>query len=424
MQLHDIAKLLGLQGVRILSNHYIRANDGDIEEVQIHLEPLTPKQSCPCCGSDDVIKRGSNGHRKINHLKIGITPCVLIVPSIKLECKTCSATYSHTYAFVEGKEQYTALFKAHVYEIAVGSTVEHSAFVTQTPYSTAERFFKEIAQKVVQCTMEKVQKQASETPKLIMGLDDFAIRKGHNYNTGFHDLRGESLIGIAEGRTLEELGSYMEKNPQITALNPFAIVLDLARGYHSFAATFFPEAIRVADRFHVNGYIMEALNEIRRRVGRDLDTASRTNLNRQKHLLNKRNDSLNAEQLEKLKTLLDYSDELAYAYDLKEQLIDWYDCSFNYQSACYGFKRWLANGHKLGIPEIENALKTFENWQAEILNYHKCPFTNGIVEGRNGKIKSIQRRHFFLRNRIFYETLCFIECNRAVAREQFKLLWA
>jgi hypothetical protein len=54
-----------------------------------------------------------------------------------------------------------------------------------------------------------------------MGIDDFAIRKGHNYNTGLHDLRGESFLGIAKGRTLPELRAYMEKSPQIACLKPF-----------------------------------------------------------------------------------------------------------------------------------------------------------------------------------------------------------
>jgi len=416
--LQDIVKIMGLQGVRATEIHYIH-QDNEIVEMQVRVVPLERIQNCPCCHCSKVIRKGIENNKKITHLNMGLVPCVLIVPSIKLKCKNCEANFAYTYEFVEGKERYTKAFKAQIYHIAIGSTVEHSANLTGTPYSTVERFFKEIAQKVAESTVKQVQDTALESNKLILGIDDFAIRKGHNYNTGIHDLRGESLIGIAEGRTLPELREYMKANPQIASLKPFAVVVDLARGYHTFAAEFFPDAIRVADRFHVNGYIIEALNAIRRRVGQSLNSDDRTTLNRHRHLLNKRNEDLSSEQRKKLSTLLDYSEELAYAYDLKEQLIDWYDCSSNYNSACSGFRRWLDKGHGFDIPEIETALSTFENWKTEILNYHKCRFTNGVVEGRNGKIKSIQRRHFFLRNRRFYEALCFIECNRDVAREQF-----
>jgi len=165
---------------------------------------------------------------------------------------------------------------------------------------------------------------------------------------------------------------------------------------------------------------MDALNEVRRRVSSELSTHSRKNLRRNKHLLNKRNDELNEMQQKKLEHLLAYSPDLKAVYELKEMLIDWYDLSFNHQSALAGYKSWLEKGHALNIPEVEKALKTFENWQHEIVNYHLCRFTNGIVEGRNAKIKSLQRRRFFLRNRTFYEALIFIECNKELSCFQLK----
>jgi len=167
---------------------------------------------------------------------------------------------------------------------------------------------------------------------------------------------------------------------------------------------------------------MDALNEVRRRVSKELSPHARTNLRRNKHLLNKRNDSLNEIQQQQLEELIAYSPDLKDVYSLKEMLIDWYDLSFNHQSALVGYKSWLKKGHALNIPEVENALKTFENWQTEIVNYHLCRFTNGIVEGRNAKIKSLQRRRFFLRNRTFYDALIFIECNNELASYKLNLM--
>jgi len=158
-------------------------------------------------------------------------------------------------------------------------------------------------------------------------------------------------------------------------------------------------------------------------VGKSLSSKARTNLNRNKHLLNKRNENLTSEQRVTLKILLAYSKDLKAVYELKEQLIDWYDCSYDYASAQTGYDRWCARGHAYNIPEIETALKTFEAWRVEIVNYHRCRFTNGIVEGRNGKIKSLQRRHYFLQNRTFYEHLIILECNKEIAQDYFRLLF-
>ena len=60
---------------------------------------------------------------------------------------------------------------------------------------------------------------------------------------------------------------------------------------------------------------------------------------------------------------------------------------------------------------MTEALKTFENWSIEISNYHSGRFTNAAVEGRNNKIKTLQRRCYFLRNRKSYEYRTYLECN-------------
>ena len=40
--------------------------------------------------------------------------------------------------------------------------------------------------------------------------------------------------------------------------------MDLAKGYHAFIKEIYPSAIRIADRFHVNRYVTEALQLVRK----------------------------------------------------------------------------------------------------------------------------------------------------------------
>ena len=417
MQIQDIGNFLGLQGVRVKS---VRSEEqGERKEAVIEIEPSKIKKTCPCCGSEEIIRNGCDGNRRIKHLRIAGTQCILEALRQRLLCKNCGATHTHEYDFVDGKERYTRAYKAQIYQISVGSTVQHGAEVTEEAYSTAERFFREAAMRIAPLTLAAAVEKAQQSTKLILGIDDFAIRKGHNYNTGIHDLRGENLIGIVKGRTLEELREYMKATPELAELKPFAIVMDLAQGYHTFAAEFYPNAIRVADRFHVNRYILDALNEVRRRVCKELAKDDAVRLKRGRHILNKRKEDLGVEQLSELEQLLKLSPDLKAVHELKEQLIEWYDCSSCYNAAKETYLRWLSLGLSFNIPEVTQALKTFENWKTEILNYHLCPFTNGIVEGKNAKIKALQRRHFFLRNRSFYEALIIIECNKELSRTLF-----
>ena len=110
--------------------------------------------------------------------------------------------------------------------------------------------------------------------------------------------------------------------------------------------------------------------------------------------------------------LLSFSEDLSDVYDMKEQLISWYDLS-NKKYAHSSLKKWIQSGRELQIPELDEALKPFENWSTEISNYHQCRYTNAAVEGRNNKIKTLQRRCFFLRNRQSYKNRIYHECNKA-----------
>ncbi|UOF92887.1 transposase [Fodinisporobacter ferrooxydans] len=53
-----------------------------------------------------------------------------------------------------------------------------------------------------------------------------------------------------------------------------------------------------------------------------------------------------------------------------------------------------------------------ENWKEEIVSYHLLRFTNAAVEGRNNKIKALQRRHYFTRNTVCYKQRILLECNK------------
>ena len=91
-----------------------------------------------------------------------------------------------------------------------------------------------------------------------------------------------------KGRKLNELYEDREKNPHIYDIQPVAIVMDLAENYHKFAEETFPNAVRIDDRFHVNRYALDALQDIRSRVTSDLSSQNRALLKCNKNLLSKK----------------------------------------------------------------------------------------------------------------------------------------
>ena len=407
MHLHHINDLIQLQDVTV-SNYHISEDN----VLVLSLCPTKSKQPCPCCRTQAfVICKGSRQKlRQVRHLRCFNRETILLIPMKRLFCKQCEVSFTYQYAFLTGKTRYTNDYKRELSKPLVGTTVKQLTDTFKVPYSTGERFIKQHLAHLIPSIQRKVIAAAQGSTRLILGIDDFAIRKGHTYNTGFHDLRNGNLLTLVMGRTYQTLIQNQGLMNQLKELKPYAVVMDLARSYHKFVAEVFPDAIRIADRFHVNRYLTDALQAVRRRISLSLTPESRKYLKRNKNLIGKRYDSLSEKEERKLGKLLSYSKELTEVYAIKESLINWYELSDETNS----YRRliqWIARAKALNIPELTEALKPFENWTEEISNYHKCRYTNGSVEGRNNKIKTLIRRSYFLPNRTIYENRILLECN-------------
>lgn len=141
-----------------------------------------------------------------------------------------------------------------------------------------------------------------------------------------------------------ELQNYYQSEPVWRTLKPIAVVMDLAKAYHTFVKDMYPEAIRIADRFHVNRNVMDALQSVRKQVQKYLSPFAKTDLKQHFRLLGKRQDQLSEAEKVILKRLLGYAKLLRQVYEWKEAFIVWYDCSLSYAHAKKGYERWLVQG--------------------------------------------------------------------------------
>lgn len=340
MHSHFTSLLLDLKELTISNVENIN------DDFYIHVQPVEYLQSCPQCKETDVIRKGCAYQRKVRHLSAFGHRVYLLLPSIRLCCKHCGVSFVWQYDCVAPGKRYTKQFEDSLPGHVVGATVTHASKQTQTPATTVERVFKrwmEIECKHVQAVCKE---QAIESEKLVLGIDDFAIRKGHTYNTGLHDLRGGTFLDVIPGRKLEDLRAYYQVYPEWAALQTVAVVMDLAKGYHAFIAEAYPSAIRIADRYHVNRYVTEAIQIVRKQVQTDLPSHARKQLKQNFRLLGKRADQLTEKEAKLVDQFLKYSDVLRAVYEWKEAFITWYDCSPSHALAVIGFSRWIEQGEK------------------------------------------------------------------------------
>ena len=93
------------------------------------------------------------------------------------------------------------------------------------------------------------------TPK-ILGVDDFAFRKGHHYGTILVDLETNHPIALLPDRTAETLATWLEDHPGIEILSR-----DRSKTYKRGMTQGAPDAVQVADRFHLLHNLEETLEK-------------------------------------------------------------------------------------------------------------------------------------------------------------------
>jgi transposase len=102
----------------------------------------------------------------------------------------------------------------------------------------------------------------------VLGVDDWAKRKRHSYGTILIDHERKKVVDILSDREAESIQKWLEEHPGIEI-----ITRDRGQNYIEGISLGAPEAIQVADRFHLLQNLREMLQRMFERCYQELKTA-------------------------------------------------------------------------------------------------------------------------------------------------------
>ena len=154
-----------------------------------------------------------------------------------------------------------------------------------------------------------------------IGIDEFAVRKGHAYKTIVVDLKSGRILHVGQGKAADALAGFW-KRVRRKKLDIKYIATDLSAAFISSVLENCPNAVHVFDHFHVVKLMNEKLDEIRRaQYNMEKDINKHKVLKGTRYLL-LRNGAVifDKEYKTRLDNALYTNQPLSQAYYLKEQL--------------------------------------------------------------------------------------------------------
>lgn len=326
----------------------------------------------------------------------------------RLKCKTCGADVYEDLHFVTGKQRYTHRLARLVIELLHRMTIKDVAHYLGLSWDTVKDIHKNyLNHKFSHIDIKDVKH---------IGIDEFALRKGHVYLTIVVDMLSGAIIHVGDGKGIDSLKKFWPKLKRSGAKIE-SVSSDMSAAFISAIKKNLPDAIHVFDHFHVQKLAGEALDKVRREVyNQEKDLEKRKVIKGTRWLLLRHDkDIFTEDEKKRLDNVIKMNEPLSKAYILNEYLQEvWKQDSYKEGEAV--LDDWIKQARESKVPTLEKLGNSIAAYRTGILAYYKCRTSNAKVEGINNKIKVLKRNAYGYRDIDYFKLRLFNLHNDKITR--------
>lgn len=328
-------------------------------------------------------------------------PVELVLPRLRVLCPNCGPKLEH----LDWLEPYSRVTSRLANSVARMCKVMALVHVAQL-YGLAWDTVKQIDGRHLERELGPI----DLTDVRVIGMDEFAIQKGHRYATVIVEPSRKRVLWVGRGRGREDVRPFFELLGAEGCKRIQAVAMDMTAGFIGEVRARCPKAQIVFDLFHVVAkYGREVIDRVR------VDEANRLRDDRRARylvkstrwlLLRNRENVTRAEDQVRLNELLAANKALMTVYVLKDDL----KALWRYRHIGYArvfWKGWRRRALASRIPALRTFVKRLAPYVEGILAHCRWPLGTNLIEGINNTIKVIKRmaygyrddHYFFLRIR-------------------------
>jgi len=379
--LNNSELVLGLPGYQITG---IERVSGQLRIRVRHAGPV----SCPHCHGVGLRSKG-RCDRTLRHEDWGLRHVVIDLEARKFQCRECGRHFRQRFPGIQPWQRASEAFQRQIFRL-------HLDGINRSLLGRREGIGAATVQRYFQAGLVRQfgQWHPPRCPP-VLGIDEHFFTRRKGFATTLCDLRRHKVYDVVLGRSEAALAAYFERLEGKDKVK--LVCMDLSSSYRSLVRKHFPNALIVADRFHV----IRLINHHFLACWRELDPVGSKNRGLLS-LMRRHRHNLKPEQLARLMNYLAGQPALELIYRFKQRLCYLLLKKHRTRRQCQPLAaRYLKAVHQLresGLAQLMQLGETLYNWRNEIGLMWRFTRNNSMTEGFHTKMELINRQAYGFRN--------------------------